>query len=128
MTLEREQGPGAAYASFELLAPPRSMTVIPSARVTARVLEPEPEPEPAARAGQVAIRVQVTSDETALFVGLVSRAQGQFSENYFILPKGATRTVLFRPNAGTGTREQLELLRSSLRADHVALHLPVLAG
>ena len=122
MTLEREQDSRAAYFSFELLAPPRNMTVIPSARISARVLEPEP------AAGQAAIRVQVTTDETALFVGLVSLAQGQFSENYFILPKGATRTVLFRPNAGTGTREQLELLRSSLRADHVALHLPVLAG
>ena len=127
------------FHSFELLVPPRNLTSLPKPNVTLRVLSPG-EASNNANANANAnvnananakghthtstlshshslepIPILVSSDETALFVGLVTLAQGQFSDNFFIMPKLSQRQVFFLPLQ----EGQEPLLRSTLRADHL---------
>ena len=106
----------APYENVVLLAPPVAMLPLPPANVTAVV---------AARVNaDGSANVTVASDATALFVTLVTLAQGRFDDNAFLLPAGAVPRVLrFLPVGGAGAVADIGLLASSLRVDHIALYV-----
>ena len=96
-----------SYSSFELFAPPKNMS-LPKATVSAQIGTPAPD----------GLSVPITLTGTggvALFVGLVTTANGRFSNNYFNLLPGAT-TVQF---LSFGPLD-LATLQSTLRVEHVA--------
>lgn len=65
--------------------------------------------------------IQVTTDNTAVLVTLTTRAAGRFSDNFFTLPAAQSRTIVFIPFDGTTCSS--DLLRTSLRVEHVAMYL-----
>ena len=94
------------YSNFELLAPPKGM-ILPNATVTASIQVPYPDGS---------IPILLACDMTAFFVGLVTQAQGRFSDNYVIMPYGTQTTIFFYPS----DVNQLDWLTKTLRVDHIA--------
>jgi beta-galactosidase/beta-glucuronidase len=95
------------YSSFELLAPPKFMT-LPKPNVTFS-LKCDPE------VGTT--EIIVVSDQLALFVGLTTKAQGRFDHNFFILPAGEKK-LTFVPFGHL----DCNLLLDSTRIEHVSLY------
>ena len=93
--------------NFELLAPVWRLA-LPAANVTAAVGAPQ---------ADGSVPITLTASATALFVHLTTLAQGRFSDNSLLLPPGDT-VVSFLPWGPLDA----ELLRSSLRVEHVQLY------
>ena len=96
-----------------LLAPPVAMLPLPAANVSASVAAA---PSPDGRS----CAVSVSADATALFVTLTTLAQGRFSDNSFVLAKGAVAALQFL--AFGAAPADCDLLASTLRVEHVALY------
>lgn len=62
--------------------------------------------------------VVLSANDTALYVTLTTRAHGRFSDNFFALPKGSTRTVKFLPFPSFDASE----LEPSLRVEHLQMY------
>ena len=92
---------------FELLAPVWRLA-LPAATVTAAFGAPQ---------ADGSVPITLTASATALFVHLTTLAQGRFSDNSLLVPPGDT-VVSFLP----GGPLDAELLRSSLRVEHVQLY------
>ena len=107
----REAGARSTLVSLNeiLLGPPHSLA-LPVARVRAAVTT---------SSDGRSVQVTVEADATALFVQLTTLADGRFSDNLFLLPKGR-RTLLFLPLARP---LDMGLLRSSLRVEHLQQRL-----
>ena len=99
------------YVNHVLLATPSAMTPLPPANVRA-VVAPAPNADGS-------IDIAVSTDGTALYVTLVTAAQGRFSDNAVILPKGVATVIRFIP---FGALDE-GLLRSTLKAEHVAQYM-----
>ena len=84
----------------------------PSASVVA-VVSDAPNPDGS-------VNVQLQSSATALFVTLTTAAQGRFDPNVIMMPGVSNTTIRFIPFVATPL--DLELLRESLRIDHVAAY------
>ena len=66
------------------------------------------------------INITVAANATAMFVVLTTRAAGRFSENAFHVEGGHAKVVSFISWSSAGLdAEQLALLRSSLRVEHL---------
>ena len=104
-------GLAAPYTNDVLLATPAAMAPLPDANVEATIA---PSPN-----GDGTVDITLSSNATALYVTLVTAAQGRFSDNAIILPAKSTRTLRFIPfgplDAG--------LLAATLRVEHVAQYM-----
>merc|ERR1739848_577514 len=72
------------------------------------------------------VPISVTTTAPALYVTLTSQAQGRFSENCFMMPfSGRTKTIYFLPfrSAGSFGTEELRLLTTNLRIEHLSMYL-----
>lgn len=102
----------APLENVVLLAPPSAMLPLPPARVVASVAAlPSPDGQSCA--------VDVSTDATALFVTLTTLASGRFSDNAFVLAKGARAALQF---LAFDARADCDLLAATLRVEHVALY------
>ena len=101
------------YVNTVLLATPQAMLPLPAAWVSASVAA-------AADPGGRTISVTVSSDETALFVVLTTLAQGRFSDNAIVVPKGGRIELVFIAVGAAGIDR--DLLVDTLRVEHVALY------
>lgn len=106
-TIESLNG-DSIYNSFELLAPPKLM-ILPKANVTFDIK---------CDSDIGTTEINVFTDQFALFVGLTTEANGRFDQNFFLLPAGQIKKILFSPFGHL----DCNLLLESTRIEHVALY------
>jgi hypothetical protein len=68
--------------------------------------------------------IELSTNATAVYVVLTTRAQGRFSENALLLEAGTTKTISFLSWVPVD-KAVLELLQTSLRVEHLAENLAV---
>ena len=109
----------AMSTSFVTFQPPKA-TRLPKAVVTASVGELVALPSPLAKSTRGGtVPITLSTNATALYVVLTTRADGRFSDNAFLLEAGMATVVDFLPWGPL----DLQLLKTSLRVEHMAENL-----
>ena len=96
---------GAHLSVNEILLAPPDALFLPAARVEANVT--------------AAGLIKVSTNATALFVLLTTRANGRFGDNLFLLTPSTSRRLRFFPFGDL----DIELLRATLRVEHLQQRL-----
>ena len=97
---------------------PKKMTLPTSAKVAAVVND-------TISSDGERVAITLSSNETAMFVVLTTKVPGRFSDNVVMVEAGQSMILEFISWEGPLTAAGLELLKSSLRVEHLAENLGV---